>query len=176
MPFRGTRRVEDGRGGLSRAAIAPFPIPAHRTGRADFRHPALRLVSPRGPRRRCWPCAVHARQARGTFAARHSSLGRFRPIAVLPGSTPITSASPSSRAHQKSGSFPPPALPGFFGTMALSDSRRSRRPKSASRSLPPPRRVSPVAPDHLPNVLCPIPRRIERVQVSISSPSARPSP
>ena len=25
---------------------APFPIPAHRTGRADLRHPALRLVSP----------------------------------------------------------------------------------------------------------------------------------
>ena len=26
-------------------AVAPFPIPAHRTGRADFRHPALRLAS-----------------------------------------------------------------------------------------------------------------------------------
>ena len=32
-------------------AIAPFPIPAHQTGRADFRHPAFRLVSPRGTRR-----------------------------------------------------------------------------------------------------------------------------
>src|SRR6516162_10634498 len=32
--------------------IAPFSIPAHRTGRADFRHPALRLASPRGARRR----------------------------------------------------------------------------------------------------------------------------
>ena len=29
---------------------APFPIPAHRTGRADLRHPALRLVSPLGTR------------------------------------------------------------------------------------------------------------------------------
>jgi hypothetical protein len=49
-------RVEDGRGSVSlpvglwtpfrappsvRLGIAPFPIPAHRTGRADFPHPAL---------------------------------------------------------------------------------------------------------------------------------------
>jgi len=44
--FRGARRVEDGRGGLSLLAIAPFPIPAHQTGRADFPHPAFRPVSP----------------------------------------------------------------------------------------------------------------------------------
>jgi hypothetical protein len=30
--------------------------------------------------------------------------------------------------------------------------------------------------DHLPDVLCPLPRRIERVQMSITSPSTRPSP
>src|SRR3954468_16485444 len=35
-------RVEDGRGG-----DAPFPFPAHQTGRADFPHPAFRLVSSR---------------------------------------------------------------------------------------------------------------------------------
>jgi molybdate transport system substrate-binding protein len=39
-------RVEDGRGSLGPKASAPFPIPAHRTGRADLRHPALRLASP----------------------------------------------------------------------------------------------------------------------------------
>lgn len=39
-------RVEDGRGG-----IAPFPVPAHQTGRADFPHPAFRLASPQSPRR-----------------------------------------------------------------------------------------------------------------------------
>jgi hypothetical protein len=32
---------------LEAMPIAPFSIPAHRTGRADFRHPALRLASPR---------------------------------------------------------------------------------------------------------------------------------
>src|SRR6516164_4349994 len=46
---------------------------------------------------------------------------------VLPGSSPITFTSPSSKAHQKSGPFPPPALPSFDGTMTLSDSRSRRR-------------------------------------------------
>ena len=43
-------RVEDGRGSLGPMANAPFPIPAHQTGRADFRHPAFRLASPQGIR------------------------------------------------------------------------------------------------------------------------------
>src|SRR5262249_21390003 len=47
----GTGRVEDGRGSLGPIANAPFPIPAHRTGRAALPHPALRLASPRGTRR-----------------------------------------------------------------------------------------------------------------------------
>ena len=33
---------------------AAFPLPAHRTGRADLPHPALRLASRQGPRRRGW--------------------------------------------------------------------------------------------------------------------------
>jgi hypothetical protein len=41
----------------------------------------------------------------------------------------ITFTLPSSKAYQKSGSFPPPALPGFNGHTTLSDSRRCRRPK-----------------------------------------------
>jgi hypothetical protein len=35
---------------------------------------------------------------------------------------------PNSPRYTKSGPFPPPALPGFGGTMTLSDSRRHRRP------------------------------------------------
>jgi len=61
--------------------------------------------------------------ARGAFAARQSSFGWLLRLAVLSGPRPITSPSPSSRARRKSGSFPPPALPGFTGTTALSDSR-----------------------------------------------------
>ena len=43
-------RVQDGRGGLGHVGMAPFPVPAHQTGRADFPHPAFRLGSPRGTR------------------------------------------------------------------------------------------------------------------------------
>ena len=46
----GARRVEDGRGGLGHVGIAPFPVPAHQTGRADLPHPAFRLASPQGTR------------------------------------------------------------------------------------------------------------------------------
>src|SRR5208283_4757759 len=60
-------RVERWRGGLGFGLLlgqgfpvcgaisvchAPFPPPAHRTGRADFPHPALRLASPSSPRSR----------------------------------------------------------------------------------------------------------------------------
>src|SRR4051812_26465452 len=38
-------------------------------------------------------------------------------------------SSASSKAPQKSGSFPPPALTGLSGTMPLSDSRQDRRPR-----------------------------------------------
>src|SRR3712207_1082198 len=53
-------RVEDGRGGM-----APFPVPAHQTGRADFPHPAFRLASPQGPRRR--PTALASKVSDGQF-------------------------------------------------------------------------------------------------------------
>ena len=55
-------RIEDGRGSLGPMANAPFPISAHRTGRADFRHPALRLVSPQGTRRANGGAAVKTQQ------------------------------------------------------------------------------------------------------------------
>jgi Family of unknown function (DUF5372) len=55
---------------------------------------------------------------------------------VFAGSSPITFTSPSSKAHQKSGPFPPPALPGFNGRMTLSDSRPCRRLEATLRPLP----------------------------------------
>jgi len=45
-------------------ANAPFPILAHQTGRADFRHPAFRLASPQGtrePAAHCWGRATTPR-------------------------------------------------------------------------------------------------------------------
>lgn len=46
---------------------------------------------------------------------------------VLPGSSPITFASPSSKARQKSGSFALPALPSLHAPTTLSESRLGRR-------------------------------------------------
>jgi hypothetical protein len=95
---------------------------------------------------------------------------------VLRGSSPITRSCPSSKAFQKSGSFPPPALPGFSGTMALSDSRRGHQAALGVEAATLAATGLPRFTDHLPGVLCPLPRRIERVHLSIASPSARPSP
>jgi hypothetical protein len=45
-------RVEERRGGSGLATRVPFPLPAHRTGRAVLPHPAHRLASSRDRRRR----------------------------------------------------------------------------------------------------------------------------
>ena len=49
-PVHTDGKVEDRRGSLGPMANAPFPIPAHQTERADFRHSAFRLASTQGPR------------------------------------------------------------------------------------------------------------------------------
>ena len=95
---------------------------------------------------------------------------------MLLGSLPITRTLPTSKARQKSGPFPPPALPGLSSTTALSDSRRGRRSWRRRGRYPRLQRVSPDYPRHPSSVLCPLPRQIERVLVSITSPFTRPSP
>jgi hypothetical protein len=69
-------------------------------------------------------------------------------------------SSSSSEAHQKSGPFPPPALPGFIGHTTLSDSRRHRRLPRRRGRYPRAVRASPDYPHHPSNVPCPLPRRI----------------
>ena len=49
------------------------------------------------------------------------------------GSRQSTHRHPLRQAHQKSGSFPPPALPDINGRMTLSDPRQHRRPAATSR-------------------------------------------
>src|SRR5215813_1632491 len=63
-------------------ANAPFPIPAHRTGRADFRHPALRLDSSHVVRYRvpwlrinCQWTKMHAAQAQHAVGPEDFSCG-----------------------------------------------------------------------------------------------------
>jgi|tagenome__1003787_1003787.scaffolds.fasta_scaffold20976022_7 hypothetical protein len=51
------------------------------------------------------------------------------------------------QAHQKSGSFPPPALPDIIGHMTLSDSRADRRLTAPLRPQPSPNTGLPQLPD-----------------------------
>ena len=83
---------------------------------------------------------------------------------VFRGSSPITMSSLSSKAHQKSGSFPPPALPSFVGRTTLSDSRSVRRQMRRWSCELQPKRASPDYPCHPSSVPCHIPRRTERVR------------
>src|SRR6266498_3872407 len=104
--------------------------PPHRIGPVRLRHHLL------GP--------THRRDAgcpRGKSCRRAGKSGRQAPpspydtafsegsgsLSVLPGSSPITFTSPSSKAHQKSGPFAPPVLPSLNAHTTLSDSRHDRR-------------------------------------------------
>ena len=95
---------------------------------------------------------------------------------VFAGSSPITTTSPSSKAHQKSGPFPQPALPGFNGHTTPSDSRHGRRLARRRGRYPRLDGPPPVTTNHPTDVPCPLPRRIAWVRVSIASPYVRPSP
>src|ERR1017187_496476 len=64
----------------------------------------------------------------------------------------------ASKTHQKSGSFPPPELPGFNGTMTLSDSRADRCHFASLRPLPSSRTGLPRLRVTCLDVLCPLPR------------------
>ena len=90
-------RVEDGRGGD--VEVAPFPVPAHQTGRADFPHPAFRQAS--------LPAHgdTNGRLRRAVQLPRKSSdpCGVVRLIANHRPST-------SSKARLKQGSFPSTAI------------------------------------------------------------------
>jgi len=47
--------VESRTGAVFDAEVAPSPVPARQTGRADFPHPAFRQASLPGPRQHQWP-------------------------------------------------------------------------------------------------------------------------
>ncbi len=111
-------------GSVSRSSrpTTPFPLPAHRTGRADFPHPAL---GPGSFRR-------HARRlSLARLAFRHSfrcSVWIFSGVARRIRQSPPSRAAPSAPWNQ--GSFPPPALPGFLGTTSPSATRSGQSPNA----------------------------------------------
>ena len=100
------------------------------------------------------PIGVRLRRGVKLLQKRPDTQGCSRLIANHRSSAP-------SKAHQKQGPFPPPALPGLNGRMALSDSRPTRRLCDVWGCQPQSRRVSPDDPHHPSNVPCPVPRRIE---------------
>jgi hypothetical protein len=173
-----SRRVEEGRGIGTKQVTDPFPFPAHQTGHVDFPHPAFRLVSPQHPRE---PSPPHGagRRHRG-FLASHcdtaGSKGHQNYNGVIDSSS-ITALFPLSPAHQKQGSFPPPALPGLHGT--FDPLRLPDRPPSLKMML----EVRPPPAPGLPNFTQPTfpacraqyPGGSNRC-LSISSPFVRPSP
>jgi hypothetical protein len=75
------------------------------------------------------------------------------------------------QAHQKSGSFPPPALPDINGRMTLSDLRQHRHPTATSRPLPSCQTDIPQLPGSpFPTCHAHYPDGPERVRLSVASP------
>src|SRR5713101_513529 len=119
-------RVEDGRGSLGHSATLRFPSPLIEP---DVPISGIRLSD--------WLHREYTESkltARGfgtvsnSPSPRDTAISRRRlSLMVFAGSSPITTTSPSSKAHQKSGPFPQPALPGVNGHTTPSDSRHGRR-------------------------------------------------
>ncbi len=100
-----------------------------------------------------------------------------RPHEVLDRLAPSHRPSPSSKAHQKSGPFPPPELPGLSGTTTLSDTHPRNRPTTAMRPLPSREGgAPPITQITLPTCRAHYPGGSKQVHVSVASLSARPSP
>ena len=165
--WRDDSRVEEGRGGVEAWPKAPFPFPAHQTGRADFPHPAFRQTS---------------RQAHGGDQRRLRlavELVRLAPdrSRCFAGSSPITSI----LAH-----FPSTSEVRGLCSAGVTRPRRSYAPvrlpleaaipKTALRLAPHPKRVSPDDPSLSSDAPRPLPRRIEPVHLSMTSQLVRPAP
>jgi len=115
------------------------------------------------------PIGVRLRRRVKLLQKRPDAQGCSRLIANHRSSAP-------SKAHQKQGPFPPPALPGLLGRMALSDSRPTRRLCDGGVASPRRDGSPPLTRITLPACRAPYPGGSRRVPVSIASPLTRPSP
>ena len=131
---------------LAEKTIVPFLLPAHRTGRADFPHPALGRVSRQG--------------MRTLLLGLHVQRPLERPDLV--GSCQAHANPPllgSFEHTPNQGSFPPPALPGFLGNMSPSDACRARLPMEPLPGRPDSPTGLPCCESPRVHVLRPLPRR-----------------
>src|SRR4051795_3774041 len=115
------------------------------------------------------PTGVRLRRGVKLLQKRPDAQGCSRLIANHRSSAP-------SKAHQKQGPFPPPALPGLNGRMALSDSRPTRRLCDVGAASPSQDGSPPMTRITLPTCRAPYPGGSRRVPGSIASPLTRPSP
>src|SRR3954467_5240746 len=183
---RGARRVEDGRGSLGlvwqRSVSRPrssnrtcgLPASGFPTGFSP-RHTAgtefgvCCRSSGRWQTRPAAPIGVHLRRRLKPLQKRPDAQGCSRLIANHRSSAP-------SKAHQKQGPFPPPALPGLHGRTAPSASRPTRRLCGVGVASPSRDGSPPMTRITFPTCRAPYPGGSRRVHVSIASPLTRPSP
>ena len=183
------------------SAVTPFPAPAHRTGRADFPHPALRRRFMPGPRSCqdastvvfCTPSSPNTLLLGNWRVAREATLWRlscfalayslFGSVRIFSGVTrPISSQSPCPRflpkTSSKSGPFARLPLRSFIAHTGLSDSPPVQRLLSALPVRPGCPTGDPTFTHYtLSGMPPPLPRRTQQVHTSISYPAAhRPSP
>ena len=169
-------RVEEGRlAGTYRQPTVSLPRSSNWT--CPFRTSSFPTGFTAAPTR-----AIHTTECRATaprssrFALRHSRIERYTLLRGVVDSSSITARFPLSPAHQKQGSFPPPALPDIHGHTTLSDFRSGHHPiddvggaTSTSTGSPPITQII------FPACRAQYPGGPNRC-LSVSSPFARPSP
>src|SRR5580692_4552334 len=172
----GARRVEEGRlAGTYRQPTVSLPRSSNWT--CPFRTSSFPTGFTAAPTR-----AFHTTKRRAPaprmirFALRHSRIERYTLLRGVLDSSSITARFPLSPAHQKQGSFPPPALPDIHGHTTLSDFQTGHHPiddvggaTSTSAGSPPITQIIFLA------CRAQYPGGPNRC-LSVSSPFARPSP
>ena len=159
-------------------AIRQRSVPHPRSSNRTCRSPAS--GSPTGFTARYTESKLTARGfgtvSKLSFAPRHSNLRRRLSLMVFAGSSPITTTSPSSKARRRVRALSSASITQLqrsYGPVRLPP---WPPPFATLRPLPSPLTGLPDYPNHLSDVPCPLPRRIERVRVSIASPLMLPSP
>jgi hypothetical protein len=172
---------------LRHAPIVPFPLPAHRTGRADFPHPALQPTSREGMQRvstlrpptepKNVRSVGNGRDPRERTLWQRLRLGLRIQLASegleilgLPGSSPIPAQCPRRCKHVGGRD---PSLHRHYPASLVPCSPPTPGPpipRGDVRVAIPTNRVSLVAHQPFSDMLSPLPRWTERVHLSITFP------
>jgi hypothetical protein len=113
-------------------------------------------------------CAFHAPVRLGSAIQSARKAPGF--VRCLIGFRQVTSPYLLRQTHQKSGSFPPLALPSLSSTTTLSDTRRGHRRDDGEAATSAPCGPPPITRLTLPPCRAPYPDGPERVRLSVASP------